>query len=74
MLGIDKPGINERGGNGADHEVTGQTAITSHAVSHRLLTSGRGLPPIMTVHGDSDQLVPYQHAVRIREALLNGAD
>ena len=28
-----------------------------------------GLPPIMTIHGDSDPLVPYQHAVRLHEAL-----
>lgn len=26
-------------------------------------------PPIFTVHGDSDQLVPYQHAVRLHESL-----
>ena len=29
----------------------------------------RGLPPIFTVHGDKDQLVPYTHAVRLHEAL-----
>jgi acetyl esterase/lipase len=28
-----------------------------------------GLPPIITVHGDSDALVPYQQAVRLHEAL-----
>jgi acetyl esterase/lipase len=28
-----------------------------------------GLPPILTLHGDKDELVPYQHAVRLREAL-----
>jgi acetyl esterase/lipase len=28
-----------------------------------------GLPPIVTVHGDQDQLVPYAHAVRLHEAL-----
>ena len=28
-----------------------------------------GLPPILTVHGDADPTVPYQHAVRLREAL-----
>jgi acetyl esterase/lipase len=28
-----------------------------------------GLPPIMTIHGDADPLVPYQHAVRLHEAL-----
>ena len=27
------------------------------------------LPPIMTVHGDKDPVVPYQHAVRLHEAL-----
>jgi dipeptidyl aminopeptidase/acylaminoacyl peptidase len=26
-------------------------------------------PPIFTVHGDADQLVPYQHGVRLHEAL-----
>lgn len=29
----------------------------------------KGLPPIFTVHGDNDQLVPYQHAVRLHDAL-----
>ena len=28
-----------------------------------------GLPPILTIHGDKDQLVPYAHAVRLHEAL-----
>jgi acetyl esterase/lipase len=28
-----------------------------------------GLPPIMTVHGDSDTTVPYQQAVRLHDAL-----
>jgi acetyl esterase/lipase len=28
-----------------------------------------GLPPIMTIHGDSDPLVPYAHAVRLHEEL-----
>jgi len=27
------------------------------------------LPPVFTVHGDKDQLVPYNHAVRLHEAL-----
>jgi acetyl esterase/lipase len=29
----------------------------------------KGLPPIFTVHGDKDQLVPYPQAVRLHEAL-----
>jgi acetyl esterase/lipase len=29
----------------------------------------KGLPPIFTVHGDKDQLVPYEHAVRLHEGL-----
>jgi acetyl esterase/lipase len=29
----------------------------------------KGLPPILTIHGDRDQLVPYSHAVRLHEAL-----
>ena len=28
-----------------------------------------GLPPILTIHGDMDQLVPYDHAVRLHAAL-----
>lgn len=28
-----------------------------------------GLPPILTVHGDYDPIVPYQHAVRLKEQL-----
>jgi dipeptidyl aminopeptidase/acylaminoacyl peptidase len=29
----------------------------------------KGLPPVFTVHGDKDQLVPYNHAVRLHGAL-----
>ena len=29
----------------------------------------KGLPPILTIHGDSDQLVPYSQAVRLHDAL-----
>ena len=28
-----------------------------------------GLPPILTIHGDMDTVVPYSHAVRLHEAL-----
>jgi acetyl esterase/lipase len=28
-----------------------------------------GLPPILTIHGDADTVVPYQQAVRLHEAL-----
>ncbi len=28
-----------------------------------------GLPPIITIHGDADPLVPYPHAVRLHEGL-----
>ena len=28
-----------------------------------------GLPPILTIHGDADSIVPYSHAVRLHEAL-----
>lgn len=28
-----------------------------------------GLPPILTIHGDSDSVVPYSHSVRLHEAL-----
>ena len=28
-----------------------------------------GLPPILTIHGDADPTVPYQHGVRLRDAL-----
>jgi acetyl esterase/lipase len=29
----------------------------------------RGLPPIITIHGDKDDVVPYEHAVRLHKAL-----
>ena len=41
-------------------------------IAHRVspLTYVRaGLPPILTIHGDADPMVPYQHAVRLHEAL-----
>jgi acetyl esterase/lipase len=28
-----------------------------------------GIPPIISVHGDADPLVPYQHSVKLQEAL-----
>lgn len=28
-----------------------------------------GLPPILTIHGDSDPVVPYSHALRLEESL-----
>jgi dipeptidyl aminopeptidase/acylaminoacyl peptidase len=28
-----------------------------------------GLPPVLTLHGDADDIVPYQHAVRLHQAL-----
>jgi acetyl esterase/lipase len=31
----------------------------------------KGLPPIFTVHGDADELVPYSHAVRLHKALAD---
>ncbi len=34
-----------------------------------------GLPPVLTIHGDADPTVPYQHAVRLHEALkANGVE
>lgn len=29
----------------------------------------RGLPPILTLHGDADQTVPYEHGVKLTKAL-----
>jgi acetyl esterase/lipase len=29
----------------------------------------KGLPPILTIHGDADPIVPYSHATRLHEAL-----
>ena len=31
--------------------------------------SAPGLPPVLTIHGDADPIVPYQHAVRLHDAL-----
>jgi acetyl esterase/lipase len=28
-----------------------------------------GLPPILTIHGDKDPVVPYDHAVQLHKAL-----
>lgn len=28
-----------------------------------------GLPPVLTIHGDADRVVPYEHAVRLHRAL-----
>ncbi len=29
----------------------------------------KGLPPVLTIHGDADPVVPYSHGVRLHEAL-----
>jgi acetyl esterase/lipase len=29
----------------------------------------KGLPPILSIHGDNDNIVPYSHAVRLHQAL-----
>jgi acetyl esterase/lipase len=29
----------------------------------------KGLPPILTIHGDADPTVPYEHGVRLHKAL-----
>ena len=29
----------------------------------------QGVPPVLTIHGDADPIVPYQHAVRLHDAL-----
>ena len=29
----------------------------------------KGLPPTLTIHGDADRVVPYQHAIRLKKAL-----
>jgi acetyl esterase/lipase len=28
-----------------------------------------GLPPVLTIHGDADRIVPYSHAIRLHDAL-----
>jgi dipeptidyl aminopeptidase/acylaminoacyl peptidase len=28
-----------------------------------------GLPPVLSIHGDADSIVPYDHSVRLHEAL-----
>lgn len=33
-----------------------------------------GLPPIISIHGDKDDVVPYQHATRLHDALTKGGD
>jgi acetyl esterase/lipase len=32
-----------------------------------------GLPPVLTIHGDADKLVPYSQAVRLHEALTKAS-
>jgi acetyl esterase/lipase len=35
----------------------------------------KGVPPILTIHGDADETVPYEHGVRLTKALRDvGAD
>ena len=32
-----------------------------------------GVPPVISIHGDADPLVPYNHSVRLRDALQKAA-
>lgn len=34
----------------------------------------KGLPPILTIHGDADPVVPYEQSVRLTKALREAAD
>jgi len=48
------------------------SAVNREEIARRVspLTYVRsGLPPVLTVHGDADPIVPYTHAVRLHEAL-----
>ena len=48
------------------------SASDREAVARRVspLTYVRGgLPPVLTIHGDADPIVPYEHAVRLHQAL-----
>lgn len=48
----------------------GQTQASAIAKSVSPLTYVRkNLPPILTLHGDQDRVVPFEHAVRLHEAL-----
>ncbi len=62
--------------SGPDKQNYAASWIGSHSEPEKLaervspLTYVReGLPPILTIHGDNDQLVPYSHAVRLNQAL-----
>lgn len=47
-----------------------QTSAAEIAKSVSPLTYVRpGLPPILTIHGDKDDVVPYSHATRLKSAL-----
>jgi acetyl esterase/lipase len=34
----------------------------------------KGLPPVLTLHGDADQTVPYEHGVKLTKALQDAGD
>jgi acetyl esterase/lipase len=34
----------------------------------------KGLPPILTIHGDADKTVPYEHGVKLTKALRDAGD
>jgi len=34
----------------------------------------KGLPPILTIHGDADETVPYEHGVKLTKALRDAGD
>ena len=61
------------GANMKEYAVTWLGGMTNREeVARRVspLTYVRGgLPPIITIHGDADPVVPYTHAVRLHEAL-----
>lgn len=58
--------------HGLDANVPGLKNWLPRALAKQLspLTYVRkGLPPVLTIHGDADEMVPYQDATKLREAL-----
>jgi acetyl esterase/lipase len=47
--------------------LTGREALAKRVSPLTYVRSG--LPPVLTIHGDQDQVVPYDHALRLRAAL-----
>src|SRR5579864_239362 len=78
FYGITDVGDQLGGPNMRDYAVTWVPEQTGRLELARRLSPmtyvRKGLPPILTIHGDADETVPYEHGVKLTKALRDAGD